>query len=123
MSKQVFEGSSYTTGSADLVTKTIDAQNTWSDEYVNPGPDGSVMVVPYTIAGGSTSTVTIQVARPGVDTWYDAGDTAGGVNGVQISPTYGRFQLDGGWRARIGVKTGHLGAAATVVVSLGTRAA
>jgi len=58
MSKQAFEGANYKIGEADIKTKTITVQNTWSDDYENPGPDGSQMFVPYTIAiGGGTTAV------------------------------------------------------------------
>jgi len=123
MSKQVFEGTNYKIGEADAVTKTITVHNTWSDDYENPGADGSDMVVYYTIVPtGPTSVVTTEAARPSEDTYHPVGNTAGTVNGTMLLPRLGKFTLGGGWRARMGVKTGDLGAGATVVVAMGTRA-
>lgn len=118
---QAHEGNTY--GHApDLITKTINAQNTWTDEYRLPGGVGGQVMVPVTVEITGGAVVTVQARRPG-EAWatdaHDLGDTAGVANGgTLLKPTSGVTWFSG-WYIRAGVKTGALNGG-SAVVAIGT---
>lgn len=107
---QAHEGNTY--GHApDLITKTIDAENTWTDEYRLPGGVGGQVMVPVTVKITGGAVVTIQ-ARRASEAWatdaHDLGDTAGVTNGGTLLKPAAGVQWFSGWYIRAGVKTGAL---------------
>ena len=93
-----------------LATKSITAQNNFTDGVESVGEDRGEHDVAVSISGTFVATVTIQRSLDGEATWADLPTTYTAAAEVNVIPTRGAFY-------RAGVKTGGF-TSGTVVVAI-----